>query len=681
MSTLVRYPGPGCVVEFLHGNRTNIAWVLSEQSGRYRLLTRNRRETKLPGARILPWAGPTYSGEHSREEIEAILARHDQERETLAAQVNPEEIWELAQGELARASVTWFTTLLWDDPDVDRVAAVGRRMLEQKSHFKFHPPDFEVYPQEKVETRLAEQEAQESRERIVDAGQSFFHELWDAHVKGKTPPPPPDDELAEQLREVLFSAMADDSGSSEAAIWSTLKKGLPQDPHLPLHLAVTWGIVPEHFNHHLLAEGYSWGDAWAGEFATDVDAARERLAALAREPEPTPYVSIDSATTRDVDDAFYLEAADDGGYRLHLALACPSLTWDFGSALDRAVRDRASSLYLPEGTCHMLPEAYGLGLYSLDQGQPRPALVLDFDLAPDGALRAMTPRLAWVRIAENATYEGVEAALEAGEASASMTLAAELGEKLRALRVAGGAVVVDRPDPRIVLDGEGRDLTVRIEERAACPRAQTAVSEFMILANSAAGQWGQDAGVPLIYRTQDITLPGDAAGVWTEPEDAYRVVRLMAPTCQELTPRRHATIGVAAYAPLTSPLRRYADLVNLAQVLHQLEHGAPMWDAEELARLLPHLAARTEAVGRIQRYRPRYWKLVNFKQRRKERFQAVAVEDGQLVTLALPLEQIYIRAPRQLLGDKIYPGQRFLIRLHKISPLDNDLRVAEAWEE
>jgi exoribonuclease-2 len=97
--------------------------------------------------------------------------------------------------------------------------------------------------------------------------------------------------------------------------------------------------------------------------------------------------------------------------------------------------------------------------------------------------------------------------------------------------------------------------------------------------------------------------------------------------------------------------------------------------------MLPHLTARTEAVGRIQRFRPRYWKLVYFRQNRKEQFEAVAVEDGQLVTLALPREQLYDRVPRQMLGDKIYPGQRFLVRLHKVNPLTNELRVAEAWEQ
>ena len=57
---LVRYPGAGCVVEFMQGNAPQIAWVLEEQNGRLRLLLPNRRETALQAARILPWPGPAW---------------------------------------------------------------------------------------------------------------------------------------------------------------------------------------------------------------------------------------------------------------------------------------------------------------------------------------------------------------------------------------------------------------------------------------------------------------------------------------------------------------------------------------------------------------------------------------------------------------------------------------------
>ena len=42
---------------------------------------------------------------------------------------------------------------------------------------------------------------------------------------------------------------------------------------------------------------------------------------------------------------------------------------------------------------------------------------------------------------------------------------------------------------------------------------------------------------------------------------------------------------------------------------------------------------------------------------------------------------MYVRCPRNMLSDKIYPGQRFQIRLGKIDPLHNEIRVLEALEE
>ena len=70
---LVRYPGAGCVVEFMQGNAPQIAWVLEEQNGRLRLLLPNRRETALQAARILPWPGPAYEKNCSRDAALEIL--------------------------------------------------------------------------------------------------------------------------------------------------------------------------------------------------------------------------------------------------------------------------------------------------------------------------------------------------------------------------------------------------------------------------------------------------------------------------------------------------------------------------------------------------------------------------------------------------------------------------------
>ena len=145
----------------------------------------------------------------------------------------------------------------------------------------------------------------------------------------------------------------------------------------------------------------------------------------------------------------------------------------------------------------------------------------------------------------------------------------------------------------------------------------------------------------------------------------------------------HASLAVPAYAPITSPLRRYGDLVNLAQIDSLLRTGAPRWTRAELTARLPELSARIEAVGRVQRFRPRYWKLLYLQQLCRERtFEGVVVDlgGGGFASLSLPDQQIYVRATRDTLGDSVYVGQHFALRLGKIDPLTNELRVFGAEE-
>ena len=79
-TSLVRYPGPGCVIEFMQGNKAQQAWVLEEQGGKLRLLTINKREMKLAAPRVLPWSGPQYSADLTRSEIAVILDGHRVQR-------------------------------------------------------------------------------------------------------------------------------------------------------------------------------------------------------------------------------------------------------------------------------------------------------------------------------------------------------------------------------------------------------------------------------------------------------------------------------------------------------------------------------------------------------------------------------------------------------------------------
>lgn len=710
----VRYPGPGCLVEFMQGNSPVQAVVLEEQGGRLRLYAVNHRESKLQSARILPWSGPDLGQGLSRQRMDDALEERRALRASLAAGVSALEVWELTQGEVPKASAEWLAGLIWGSPGIDQEAALGHALLAAKTHFRFSPPDFEIFSRETVEARQAEAEAVRVREAFAVTGAQFFQRLWDIHTRKRGPlesREEPGAELSARLRDLLLARLADPDAMEDAAVWKLLVKGLPDIPHIALHLAVAWGLVPEHYNFLLDRAGFEPGEDWVADFSDDCRAVREnaRQALAALETDDTPFVSVDPSGTKDRDDAFFVRRLDDGGFAARIALACPAVAWPFGGGLDRAALRRSSSLYLPEGDLHMLPAHIGRDLFSLDAGEQRPSLVVELLLSADGRPERIAPCLRVVAPAANLALESCEAVLLSGNGAAALSdlgLSApdsgslppvpedarphadmlrcglDLARALMAGRIANGAVITERPDPEVLVRGEGSEARVSIESGPEAPLAHLLVGELMVLCNGALALWAKERDIPLLYRSQDVALPREFAGVWTEPQDISRVVRALPPASLEDAPRRHAGLGLAAYANLSSPIRRYVDLLNQGQAASWLSTGAARYSAEEIRALLPLLSACSDAVGQVQRLRPRYWKLVFFRQQGDRRWwdAVVAEENEAFVTIALPWAQFLVRGRRRQFDEKIYPGMKVQVRLGKVNPLLGEIQVLEMRE-
>ena len=744
MSDCVRYPAPGCVVEYMEGNAVQIALITEEAGGRLRLLLPNRRETRLNASRLLPWLGPMPGADLGREEAVRLLEQHKKSREDLAADVPVMDVWELAQGEVSVAPATWFAELFTSDPSADQVAAYGRALLACKSHFRFQPPDFQVFPADMVEKRLVEEKNRLEREALIAGGAAFLRMLWDVACRKRDLPPPPaegagsgewpPDEVAESLEEVLRARMIDPEGQEYDALWRTLGKGLPDVPHLPLQLLVAWGKVPPHYNFWLDRAGYASGDKWWAPHSEQVDAlvraaqsgempdaalftpaaaagclCDEDPSAVATEapapspsllfepgplPEsPLPFISIDSASTRDVDDAFHLQSTEDG-YLLTLALACPALYWPFGSPLDKAVLHRGTSIYLPEGDCHMLPEVLGTAAYSLIASESRPALCVEVPVDSGGRFGPCRVYLARVRLAANLTYRDSQAVLDAQAESSDAPLpenpaashagqlrcGLDLARKRQGARIEDGAVVMDRPDPAILLEGEGADVRVHVGPDYSAPDAQMLVAEMMILASAAVAHWALERGVSMLHRVQDVVLPREYAGIWNTPQDMTRIMRALTPSGLEVQARPHAALGLDRYTPMTSPLRRYPDLVNEAQVVHFLCTGQPRWSEDMLVRLLQALSPALDGAGQVQRFRPRYWKLLFFRQQGDKVWWpgVITEENDAFVSVSLPDQGMFVRGRRRLFDDRAHPGLQVDVRIGKVHPLYNEIMILEA---
>lgn len=697
----VQFPGPGCLVEFMQGNTPTQAIVLDVQGGRLRVYAVNRRESVLSLSRLLPWSGPMLGKELSRQRMDEALEEHRGLRASIAAGISPLEVWELTQGELNTATAEWLAGLLWKHPTIDQEASLGHALLSAKTHFRFSPPSFDIFTQQVVETRLAEAENNRIREAFAVTGAQFFQKLWDVHCRKRGPISSqdiPEEALAEQLKSLVLSRIADPEDGDDAAVWKILTKSLPDVPHVPLHLAVAWNLIPEHYNFWLDRAGFERGEAWAQDHAKDCDILIEQSAArlLELERDHSPYVSVDPAEAADRDDAFFVERLENGDIRVAVVLACPALAWPFGSELDKAVQRRASSLYLPEGDEHLLPARIGRSLYSLDAGKLRPAFKVDMRLSAEGELLEIEPSLRSIMPSANLDLESAETALRAGEPggniasvpararshAAMLHEAFALARMLQHRRIAAGAVITERPDPDVQVQGHGNEIRVRIEDGPEVPFAHLMVGELMILTNAALAAWSLHKGVPLLFRTQDVALPREFAGVWTEPHDISRIVRTLPPAGLETQPKRHAGLGLCAYATQTSPIRRYTDLLNQGQILSYMQKGCPRLSLEELNSLLPLLSARADAVNQIQRQRPRYWKLLFFRQQGDKKWwdAVVADENEAFATIALPWAQLMVRGKRRQFDEKLFPGMRIQVRLGKVNPLLGEIQIIEAGE-
>ncbi|MCX7960400.1 MAG: RNB domain-containing ribonuclease [Burkholderiales bacterium] len=352
--------------------------------------------------------------------------------------------------------------------------------------------------------------------------------------------------------------------------------------------------------------------------------------------------TLDDAGTTEIDDAFSVARLAGGELRIGIHIAAPALAFAPGSALDAIARERLATAYFPDRKYTMLP-ADAIAASTLAAGAPRPAISLYLTVSPeDWRVRGRTSRIERVPIAANLRHGDYDALNDAFAAGESRGLAFE--EELRLLWRFAEALEARRGRP--AAPPGATDYVFRVENgRVAIePRRRGApldklVSELMILANSTWGELLAERDVAAIYRAQ-------GAGK----------VRL------SVHPEPHEALGVACYAWLTSPLRRYLDLVNQWQLVAALEGRRPPF-ARNSEALLAAMRAFETAAARIdehQRTLEQYWCLKWLEQERVAEAEASVVREGAARLAAIPL---VVRVPSL---PALAPGARVRLAVRGI---------------
>jgi len=280
-----------------------------------------------------------------------------------------------------------------------------------------------------------------------------------------------------------------------------------------------------------------------------------------------PAFAIDDEGSQDPDDALYAERVEEG-FRLFVHVADVAALVGPGSPLDQEALRRGANLYLPEGTVPMLPlavtEALGLGLKEVS-----PALTFELLVSPEGELLREDLYLSWVRVRRLSYREALEV-----EALAPMKA---LAEAFLRKRLAQGALDIALPEVKVRVEGE----EIRITPLPPY-ESRVWVREAMLLAGYAAAHLALREGLPFPFATQEAPshrVEGEGlAAMWAQRKTLKRA-QLKA------VPAPHKGLGLPLYAQVTSPLRRYLDLVAHQQLRAWLKGERPLSQGEVLERV------------------------------------------------------------------------------------------------
>lgn len=146
-----------------------------------------------------------------------------------------------------------------------------------------------------------------------------------------------------------------------------------------------------------------------------------------------PFVTVDGAETRDLDQALFVERGAEG-FILRYAIADASFYVRPGSALFAEALRRGASTYFPDRSVPMLPRSLSEGAVSLNPGVVRRAVIFEQRIDEEGEVTQASIYRARIRSRAKLSFEQVEELTSRGTGplaelafAASLSAFAELG--------------------------------------------------------------------------------------------------------------------------------------------------------------------------------------------------------------------------------------------------------------
>ena len=643
----------GHIVEFLESGSLRLGYVRTREQRRVRVVDVRGRESSIPVSRVVV-VHPAVAEEAFKDAAEALNERI----ERLSSEIDLELLWESVHTERGERKPSEFAESYFSasSPELDsamfRALAAGG-LLFKRNGIRFEPRSKRLVESERL--RIARDlERERSRKHITG--------ILNHAVQNGPPLQDPDwQPIAQQLelwlrrRERnpiggLLEELVGEARSRETAYDLLLKSNrieASEDKFLVTHgISTTFPQEVLQISDRMMPFQNDGSRANRGGMLT---------------------LAIDDDDTVEVDDA--LTVIEDPNHTIigiHIADVSAFVAKD--DPLDREAFRRSSTIYLPNVMVTMFPERLSADLASLVTGAARPAFTVEARFDPDDGLVDFRVHRTEIRVTERLSYESVDQRLQRGDLV--LEKLQRIAERLCQDRTARGVQTHRRPEVKVKVTN-GKVTVRRIDVDTP---SRLIVSEMMILANRLAADKAAADGTPIIFRTQEPpdVAPPETGGL-PEVIQFELLRRSFKRSRLSLSPGAHFGLGLSAYTQMSSPIRRYADLVTQRQFVAALEGDRLPYDREELLTIMTS-AESAELDGRkLEQAATTYWVLTYLaNEKRDASLQAQVVDKKGTVELT-----DYLVRGRVSHTPDCQPGDEVMVSIESIDPVRGNIRFRE----
>ncbi len=662
---------PGSLIEYIDNGKFHCGLVTSAADKKIHLFNQFGREINLPESRILLCSSTPAPLAAGRQELTDSLLQRSGKRAALAAEIDLVDLWEVVSTEPENEFTLEFLTELHFGSAIndDLSAAFLRAVFVDPLYFKFKNGTIIAHSPEQVEHLLTQRQKEKEKAELLQRAAEGLQKIMQGQPLSEAQWPERDRVLHWLGQSVLLGS----ESSDDEFIRQVLKLAEMNAPHAGYQVLVKAGLWDTDENLSLLRSDQPV-DFSAASLALTESLQEATVEQLLSDPKRQDFrqlntLTIDGAFTRDFDDALHIEKKQDGTVVVGIHITDVSYYIPPRTPLFDEASERSTSIYFPEGHIPMLPKPLTFDLCSLIKGKPRPTISFLVTMAADGSIVQTAIVPAVIEVKRQLSYREADTIMDRDPELAALNT---IRQQLRQKRVDQGALLLSVPD--VNFDIRDREH-IQVYLSPVDTPARNLVSELMILANGIAANFLATREAPGLFRSQPPPRKRIISGVLNALPDIARQRRFLSRGELTVHAKPHSGLGLNCYTTITSPIRRFLDLVVQHQLSNMIHGRGILFSNDECKTFAGIIQQNLTRANAIRQQRHRYWILRYLEPKEGQTVNALVVGMGPKRVNLLLCDCLYDVDLPPNPAFPVDPGDTVRIRLARVKPLDNILRV------